>query len=450
LANVMPHAQWLKLTYGGLTSIRSSQLKKVDNALAEYHKTKTPASLDTLRTALVGWMQKEGPKWKTSVRNKFGAVADLYKQVMDLPGPAKTAQDIVAVSHVRDESRAIVTELFRGKTLDWRPGFLKKLATTKFAILKNVRSVEGNVNVLSHGAVRHGVQGAAHALRTDMFGGHGGASSPAESFCRSLISPELVGDVMAFIARELPTFMKDLAVSLTPFVGVIASGAGTFANACKTVRDQYRLYEARVHQERSLSIDEPEKAIEGLVRILERERDAQGARTAIGAAEFTGKLTGVLADGGTVTNAAVGLAANLANLTLFVLEIVRDVRERNEANKLMASPRGVDAKVFVASPIVGAYLIGCAPTSVLVNTVFDRFFEQGWRGEVERTVLRHIAPLQTQARRVVTEHRFWIPALQNFPGMLAVNKKKLKEMAAKNGKTGMVGFGSENMPAELN
>jgi hypothetical protein len=445
----MTHGQWMKLTYGGLTSIRSSELKKVDSALAEYHKSKTPGSLDALRKALVGWMQKEGAKWQSSVRNKFGAVAALYKQVMDLPGVAKTGQDIVALSHVRDESRAIVTELFRGKTLDWRPGILKKLTATKFSALKNVHSVESNVNGVSHGAVRHAAQGGVHALRADMFGAHHGSSSPAETFCRTLIPVELVADVTALMARELPTFMKDLAVSLTPFLGVMASGAGTFVSACKTARDQYRLYEARVHQERSLSIAEPEKAIEGLIRILERERTAQGARTAIGAAAFSGKLAGVLADGGTVTNAAIGLAASLANLTLLVLEIVRDVGERKEANKLMASPRAVDAKVFVASPIVGAYLICCAPTSVLVNTVFDRFFEQGWRGEVERTVQKHIGPLQAQARRVVIEHRFWIPALQNFPGLLTANKKKLKEMAAKNGKTGMVGFGSDNLPAEL-
>jgi hypothetical protein len=113
------------------------------------------------------------------------------------------------------------------------------------------------------------------------------------------------------------------------------------------------------------------------------------------------------------------------------------------------SPRGVDAKVFAASPILGAYLICCAPTSVMVNTVFERFFEQGWRGDVEHTVAEHINPLRIQARRVIMEHRFWVPALQNFPGMLTANKKKLKEMVERKGKTGMVGFGSDNLPAEL-
>src|SRR5207253_7421559 len=75
LATVMNHAQWMKLTYGGLTSIRSAQLKQVDNTLAAYHKSQSPANLDALQKSLVGWMQKEGPKWKVSVRNKFGAVA---------------------------------------------------------------------------------------------------------------------------------------------------------------------------------------------------------------------------------------------------------------------------------------------------------------------------------------------------------------------------------------
>ncbi|WP_254512683.1 hypothetical protein [Anatilimnocola floriformis] len=445
MAVTMTHAQWLKLTNGGVMSIRSSELRKIDKALEAYEKFRYPPNLETLRSAIVGWMQKEGSKWKTSVRNRFHAVDDLYKQAFDLPGIPKTAADMVAVSHLRDESRAIVTDLFRGKSLEWRPGILQKLMSTKFSVAKNLRAVGVNVNDLTGGAVARGVASIPGAVG----GAMGGGSGHASWFAQNLIPPEFFAEVMQVIMSELPTFMKDLAASLTPFVGVIASGGGALASACKTARDQYRMHEARVHKERSLAVDEPARAMEGLLRILERERDANGARTAIGTAEFTGKLAGVLADGGTATNAAIGLAASAANLALLILEIVRDVQEKAAANKLMASPLGVNSQLFAASPVTGAYLICCAPTSVLVNTVFDRFFQSGWKGDVERTVQKHIAPLQEQARRVIHEHRFWINGLQNFPGVLSVNKKKLDEMAARKGKTNMVGFGSDNMPAAL-
>jgi hypothetical protein len=109
----------------------------------------------------------------------------------------------------------------------------------------------------------------------------------------------------------------------------------------------------------------------------------------------------------------------------------------------------VDGSIFDVCPLIGAYLILCVPTSVMVNTVFDRLSEHGWRGDVERTVERHIVPLQDQARRVVQASRFEIVALKNFPGMLTRNEKKLKEMEERKGKTGMVGFGSGNMPPGL-
>jgi hypothetical protein len=62
---------------------------------------------------------------------------------------------------------------------------------------------------------------------------------------------------------------------------------------------------------------------------------------------------------------------------------------------------------------------------------------------VERTVQRHLVPLQTQARRVVQEHRFVIPALSSYPGMFVRNEQKLQEMEERKGKTGMEGFGSD-------
>jgi hypothetical protein len=460
MPEVMSHAQWMKLTDGGMLSVRSSELKRIDAALAEYHKAQTSPNLDALQKAIVGWMQVKGPGWKTSVRNRLHAVDDLHKQAMGLP-LNKTAGDIIGLSELRDSSRKIVSDLFHGKTLEWRPGFFKKLAATKCEAVLNTRSFVNNVDDLSRGAVVGAVtsagRGAASGLRSiglpdvplPNLGlprlGVPGRSGAVESFCKMLISdPQLYVDVMGLIAFELPTFMVELAAALTPFVGVITSGSSALVGACKAIRAQYRIYEANEFLQRQLCVGEPMHALRGLIRILDRELVGVEARAAISLAECVGKLAGVLADGGIATTAAVGLTANLANLTLLILDIARDVKERKEANKLMLLARGVDASVFEASPVIGAYLICCAPTSVMVNTVFDRYFERGWRGDVEATVKEHINPLKEQARRVVAEHRFWIPSLQNFPGVLEVNKKKLKEMQEKKGKTGMIGFGWED------
>src|SRR6188768_453591 len=108
----MTHKEWMKLTYGGITSIRSSKLKLVDAALEKYHKEPTPAKLDVLRQALMGWMGDKGANWKTSVRNGHNAVETLHKQVMGL-GP-NLAVDAKAKKAVEDEAHQIMLHVFRG------------------------------------------------------------------------------------------------------------------------------------------------------------------------------------------------------------------------------------------------------------------------------------------------------------------------------------------------
>ena len=41
MSEIMSHQQWMQLTHGGYTSIRSKQLKVIDDALARNHKTKS-------------------------------------------------------------------------------------------------------------------------------------------------------------------------------------------------------------------------------------------------------------------------------------------------------------------------------------------------------------------------------------------------------------------------
>ncbi len=438
MGDIMLVAQWLKLTDGGRLSIRSSELKQIDAALAVHEKTPSPANLDSLRSALIGWMGKEGSKWKTSVRNRYGAVNDLYHQVMGLPGPGKTGADMVALSHIKDESRAIVSDLFRGKTLEWRPGLLAKLntktKTEKLMLNVSVGSTAKNVHTLVKTV--HGGGSVASS--------GGSAADVVKSICKALIPEDIFAEAWSKLLAEVPSFVTEFAASITPFIGVIASGGSALWSGIKLAQGQYRIHSAHDHLENSLSADEPKKAIEALIRILERERNNLAAKTAIDATAFGGKLASVLADGGTATNAAIGLAATTAKIAVFIHAFIRDFRERKAANRLMGPGLLIDgAELFDTSPVVGAYLICCVPTSVMVNSIFDRFYEQGWRGEVEYAVRKHIEPLREQARRVVNEHRFWIPSLQNYPGMVEKNKKKLKEMAKKKGKTGMVGHGPE-------
>lgn len=429
MSEIMSYDRWMKYTYGGRTSIRSSQLKAIDAALNRYQTSKSPADLDALRKAIVAWMQKEGPGWKSSQRNKFHAVDDLYREAMGIPAPSRTGAEVYGFSLVRAESRTIVDDIFRGKSLTWKPGFLAvKLANNKWGARGNTASV------------------AADSV--EVAGKAGQAMKMAQDIFHSIVPSGSSGEVSSLLAREMPSFMNEFAASMVPFAGVIVTGGSAVYSGIKTAYDQYCVSWGRMHVARTLSTDEPAAAFNALVRILERERNADAFSASVSGTAFVGKLAGVLADGGTATNAAIGLAASAAKLMNIVRVIVRDVLEKNEANRRMQRG-GVNGEIFDVCPIVGAYLILCVPTSVMVNTVFDRVGEHGWRGDVERAVKRHIVPLQNEARRMIDAGRFEIVGLKNYPGLVARNDKKLKEMAERKGKTGMVGFGPSAWPLEL-
>jgi len=425
MSEIMSHARWMKYTYGGVTSVRSTQLKAVDAALSRYHGAPTPDSLDKLRTAIVSWMQKEGPNWKSSVRNRYHAVDDLHKQAMGIPVAPQAPNEVIGFRYVRAESRAIVNELFSGASMDWRPGFLPKLADNKFGLSLNAAGVARN----------------AAALRPSSAGVAAKATELAQKAFDTLVPWTIAGEVGLALARVMPDFMKEFVAGMVPFAGIAASAGVAVVKGVQTLHSEYLISNAHMHMARSLSIDEPQAAIRALIRMLERERNGFAYSASVSTAAFAGQLTGVLVDGVTASTAAIGLAANVAKLANIIRIIVEDVKEKNAANEKMRSRR-VTGDIFKTCPLVGAYLILCVPTSVMLNMVFDRVDEHGWRGDVERTVQNHLIPLQNEARRVVLDNRFVIPKLANYPGMFVRNEQKLKEMEERKGKTGMVGFGS--------
>jgi hypothetical protein len=428
MITIMSYDRWMKYTYGGLTSVRSSQLKTIDAAVKRYNETKRTADLDALRFAIDAWMRKEGPGWKSSVRNKYHAVDDLDKQSRGLPTPARSGEEVYAFSLVRAESRTIVDQLFKGKSLDWKPGFFAKLASDWWA----GKNVDTDPKILAKlGNNRVGTVGNAYTAASNslVLDHKSSATKMAADLFKSIVPSHASGEVSIALTHVMPNFMTELATSLIPFAGVAVTGGVAVYNGIKTAFSQYDLNQARMHQARSLCVDEPGAAVNALIRILQRDRNYNAFSASVSGTAFAGKLAGILADGGTATNAAIGLAAGAAKLMNIIRVITRDVLEKREANRRMQMG-GLNGEIFDVCPIVGCYLILCVPTSVMVNTVFDRISEHGWRGDVERTVTKHLVPLQNEARTLIQNGRFEITAMNNFPGMLVVNKNKLAQMQA--------------------
>mgnify|MGYP003393614627 CR=1 FL=1 len=262
------------------------------------------------------------------------------------------------------------------------------------------------------------------------------ASQLARALANEIIPPEVRAEAMQALASLMPDFMAQLSAACAPFVGVAISGAVAVVGLIKVAQAEYKLDSARMHAARTLSADEPEAAFKAVIRMLEREANNNLAAFTVGLSAFGSKLATLLVDGGAVTNTAISLTKGLIDLLMLARIVVRDVMERTAANKLLAQPV-ITAALFTACPLMGAYLVCCAPTSVLVNTVIDyaTFGRPGMVEKVEHAVKTHVEPLKAVAQKLVKEHRMYIPELQNHAGIIAKNEDNLKKMAAATGKT---------------
>ncbi len=451
MAEVMTSERWKKYTEGGFAAIRSSKLKAVDASLVAYHAAPSTPNLVSLRMALKAFIAEEGPSWKSKPRNRLHAVEHLYLQAHGYTGmdktfrPGEKAAMADAVAFIEQERSRVIETIFKDRQLEWRAGVAKKLAQQKLTTITSVRGVAVGIKEFTN-APKAVIQTSDKAA---------GAAQMAARIMSELIPPDLGADVTTMLLSVVPTFVKDLTTACLPFAGVIASGGAAVFGGLKVVRASYRVDRAKMHAERGVRADGPGEAVQALIQILRRERNNDAFEAAVALGEFGGKLAGVLADGGTATTTAVGLAASVVRLCNIIRIVVRDVIEKNEANALIRAGK-LDMGVFEACPLLGCYLILCVPRSMVINMLTEKWGTLGWMDDVERMVEHHILPLEEQARRVVAEHRFVVAGLQNFPGIASKNEKELKRMRAHadlvaqgKAKSKYEGFGSDNLPANL-
>jgi hypothetical protein len=203
-------------------------------------------------------------------------------------------------------------------------------------------------------------------------------------------------------------------------LGAIVSGGVAVYNIQAAARKTWGVHKAHDHHMNSLAGQTASAAIRGLILKMERERNADWVSAAVSTTEFGGKLAATAMDGGMASGTAISLAANVAKLTNIIRIVYRDVNEKKNAN--IALKGTLDIKIFDTSPLIGAYFVCCAPTSVLMEMILKEFGEAGWM-ERANEAQRHLDPLKAAARGVIAEHRFEIRKLADYPGVRGVNTK---------------------------
>ncbi len=119
MAQVMRHKEWMEASYGSKTTIRSSKLKAVDNALLKFDKQPTPQNIKSLQGALLSWITSKGSAWKGSVRNKNKAVETLYAQINSTSAKFGAGEG-AALDILKEEPREVIKTLFNGAKIELR------------------------------------------------------------------------------------------------------------------------------------------------------------------------------------------------------------------------------------------------------------------------------------------------------------------------------------------
>jgi hypothetical protein len=72
---------WLADTKLGTIKPRSSQLKAIDDAIALYERQRNETNLFKIKNAFEDWKRFKGQAWKSSDRNRTGAVTRLEQDL---------------------------------------------------------------------------------------------------------------------------------------------------------------------------------------------------------------------------------------------------------------------------------------------------------------------------------------------------------------------------------
>jgi len=430
----------MKETNAGAFSKRSSKLKTVDSAVRAYLDgpgSNSPANKQALQRALATWQQSktaQGKDWKTSDRNKNGAVTALHNHLQ----VAVDQGAMAAVDAELDRETKAVEAQFFGKQITWKNEFSGKL----------------NSNLLKpHNkdfALKLPVKQYAAAGSENKFGIAGntvGAGMNINSVLKNLLTGIVPTDQQAMVVMEVsrlvPNFMAEFTASCAPFAGVMTSAGVTLWNVKNTIRSTGIASKAKVNLQHSLAGKSGTAAIESLVEALDRERNADIFSMSVSATEMGGKIATLAVDGGMATNTAISLAANIAKLLNIARIVYNDMTEKTAANR--ALNQKIDISIFETSPLVGCYWLNVAPNNVMLSGIYAKMGNGNWQDSAT-DAHKALAPLREAARTVIGHHRFEIRGLRDNPGgmLMKPNLKELARMQANVGKSKMVGFGSDS------
>jgi hypothetical protein len=426
MATIPSHRQWIADT-SSLTSPRSALLKNLDERIAAFEMTPNSSNRENIKGALNRWIADQTQQkkdWKDSVRNKKGAVTNLFR-ALDVDNRNLTADDFKAMRYIARQQSKALKKQFAGRTLQFKSSTLlgmrnkasdnwtrfKTGASSAKDLASQVSDAQGSVKDMM------GIPGQLATLHS------GGASAVRAAdvsamrvqildFVRSLckdIDPHHVFNALSLGSPEV--FVADMA----PFMGAISSGGtaivGWIGVAKLAFVDDAKMKRARCE----IHGGDPMAAFEAVSRMLTREITAQATKAGVATAAFTGKALGTFADGGAVTGPLFGALEKLAAIFQTIFEYVRDYQEVRAANALLT--RGaLDLDLFEVCPTLGCYFLTIQDHSTIINFAVADYGTANWQFDVEQMIKR-IDVVLSKSRQYIWASRFEVPGMQHAKGI---------------------------------
>lgn len=400
------HQSWLTETKLGAMKPRSSQLKAVDDALQQYERVRNENNLFRIKHAFEDWKRSKGAGWKTSERNRGGAITRLDQELAkvadyrthQLTGGRFTMEELQALAFMGKERKKVIANIFRGKEVTFRN---------------------------SPKAVKEAVKDAAEQVKTKcveakkFLDGSGKKStlSPAEMAQKKLeemAKAMFAVDTLASLG-SLSGFIVDIigkcGVSVAPVVGHVKDGYDLFtgwAKAAKALHEQHSISNCRY----VIDTGAPAAAFQGVKTCLQNETRNEAAGASIATTSFALKTGLVFVDGGAISGPVVGAANAVASLSLQLYWLATEWKATRAINRALTNDE-LDVTLFRTYPLMGCYLMTSATFSDLIP--IDCFGTPGWMDYVENLKKRRFDGIYDAATGLIDKSPWEIKGLPKRP-----------------------------------
>lgn len=397
---------WLTETKLGAMKPRSPQLKAVDDALQQYERARNENNLFKIKNAFEDWKRSKGPNWKTSERNRGGAVTRLDQELSkvadyrthQLTGGRFTIAELQALAFMGKERKKVIANVFKGKEVTFR--------NSPKAVKEAVKDAAEQVKAKCVDA-KNFLQGS----------GKKSTLSPAEMAQKKLeemVKSMFAVDTLASLG-SLSGFILDIiskcGVSIAPVVGHIKDGYDLltgWANAAKALHEQHCISNC------SYVIDTgaPAAAFQGVKTCLVNETKNEAASASIATTSFALKTGLAFVDGGAISGPVVGAANAVASLSLQLYWLATEWKATNAINQALAADN-LDVTLFRTYPLMGCYLMTSATFSDLIP--IECFGTPGWMDYVEGLKKRSFDGIYDAATGLIDKSPWEIKGLPKRP-----------------------------------